>query len=125
MIMEDNKEKNIEDLLEDAKGYVDTRVEYLHLKAVEKGTRLASSAISTTLLAFFGILTLLMGTLTLAYYLSSVFESYTAGFGCVAAIYLLLSIIILFTKDKIIDKMLVNIFIKKHFDKKTDEGDGE
>ena len=123
--MEDNKERNIEDLLDDARGYVDTRVEYLHLKAVEKGTKLASVAISTSLLAFFGVLTLLMGTLTLAFYLSSVFDSYTAGFGCVAGIYLLLVIIILVTKDKIIDKLLVNMFIKKHFDKLTDKDDGE
>ena len=123
--MEDNKEKNIEDLLDDAKGYVDTRVEYLHLKAIEQGTKFASVAISTTLLAFFGILTLLMGTLALAFYLSSVFVSYTAGFGCEAEIYLLLFVVILLMKDKVIDKLLVNMFIKTHFDKLTDKDDGE
>lgn len=123
--MEDNKEKKIEDLIADAKSYVDTRLEFLHLKSVEKGAKLFSDLITNTLVIVCFLLAFLMGTVTLALYLSEVLGSYVAGFGCVAVIYLFLSIIVLLTKDKIIEKLLVNMFIRKYFDKIADREDGE
>lgn len=123
--MEDKKEKNIEDLVSDAKIYLDKRLEYLHLKSVEKGAKLFSDLITNTLVLVCFIIAFLFGTVTLALYLSDVFGSYTMGFGCVAVVYLFLSIIVLLTKDKIIDKLLVNMFIRKYFDKIVDQDGGE
>lgn len=121
--MEEKKEKNIEELVADAKSYVDTRLEYLHLKSVEKGSKLFSDLITNTVVMVCFLLAFLFGTFTLALYLSEVFGSYVAGFGCVAGIYLLLSIIVFLTKDKFIEKILVNMFIRKYFDKIADKDD--
>lgn len=123
--MEENKEKNIEELISDAKDYVDTRLEYMHLKSVEKGSKLFSDLVTNTVVVVCFLLAFLLGTITLALYLSNVFESYVSGFGCVAAIYLFLSIIVFLTKDKYIDKLLVNMFITKYFDKIADKDDQE
>ena len=123
--MEDKKEKNIEELVSDAKSYVDKRLEYLHLKSVEKGAKLFSDLITNTLVLICFTIAFLLGTVTLALYLSDVFGNYTMGFGCVAVLYLFLSIIVLLTKDKIIEKLLVNMFIRKYFDKIVDKDGGE
>ena len=122
--MEDKKEKNIEELISDAKVYVDRRLEYLHLKSVEKGARLMSDLITNALVLICFAIAFLLGTITLAVYLSDVFGSYTMGFGSVALLYLFLSIIVLLTKDKILEKLLVNIFIRKYFDKIADKEGG-
>ncbi len=121
--MEEKKEKNIEELVADAKSYVDTRLDYLHLKSVEKGSKLFADLITNTVVVVCFLLAFLLGTITLALYLSEVFGSFVAGFGCVAGIYLFLSIIVFLTKDNFIEKILVNMFIRKYFNKIVDKDD--
>ncbi|WP_343530652.1 phage holin family protein [Pedobacter sp.] len=121
--MEEKKEKNIEDLASDAKSYIDSRLEYIHLKSVEKGSKLFSDLITNTVVVVCFLLAFILGTVTLALYLADLFGSYVAGFGCVAGIYLFLSIIVFLTKDKFIERILVNMFIKKYFDKIADKDD--
>ena len=121
--MEGKKEKNIEELIADAKSYVDTRIDYIHLKSVEKGSKLVADLITNTVVVVCFLLAFLLGTVTLALFLSNVFGSMVAGFGCVAGIYLFLAIIVFVTKDNFIEKILVNIFIRKYFNKIADKDD--
>jgi hypothetical protein len=119
--MEENKEKNLEDIFSDAKDYIDTRVEYIRLSAVEKGAKIFADLITNAAVIISFVLAFLFASFTLALFLSDVLNSYAAGFGCVAGIYLLLSIIVYLTKDKYIERLLVNLFIKKYFDKVADK----
>ncbi|WP_293301022.1 phage holin family protein [Pedobacter sp. UBA4863] len=121
--MEEKKEKTIEELVSEAKSYVDTRLDYLHLKSVEKGSKLFADLITNTVVVVCFLLAFLLGTVTLALYLAEVFGSYVAGFGCVAGLYLLISIIVFLTKDNIIEKILVNMFIRNYFNKIADKDD--
>ncbi|MBB2146163.1 phage holin family protein [Pedobacter sp. LMG 31464] len=123
--MEENKEKDIEDLFFDAKEYIDTRIEYTRLSAVEKGSKIFADLITNGAVIICFILAFLFGTFTLALYLSDVLGSHTRGFGCVAAIYLLLAIIFYFAKDKFIERYLVSLFIRKYFDKVADKDDDD
>lgn len=123
--MEEKKEKTIEELVSDAKSYIDTRLDYVHLKSVEKGSKLFADLVTNTVVVVCFVLAFLLGTITLALYLAEVFGSMVAGFGCVAGIYLLLSIIVFLAKDKIIEKVLVNMFIRKYFNKIADTDDEE
>jgi membrane-bound ClpP family serine protease len=118
--MQENKEKSIEDLYDDAKSYLDTRVEYTRLYLVEKASKIFADVVTNALLAF------LFATLTLALFLSDVLGSFTKGFGCVALIYLILALIVYFTKDKYIEKAIINFTIKNYFKKMADkDGDEE
>ena len=119
--MEENKEKSLEELFLDAKSYIDTRIEYTKLSAVEKGSKLFADLITNAAVIISFVLAFLFASFTLALYLSDVFGSYAAGFGCVAGIYLLLSIIVYLTKSKFIERFLVNLFIRKYFDKLADK----
>lgn len=121
--MEDNKEKNLEDILVAAKDYVNNRIEYTRLSLVEKGAKIIADLITNTAVIFCFVLAFLFASITLALYLSEVLNSFTKGFGSVAGIYLLLSVIVFLTKDKYIEKVLVNIFIRRYFDKVADKED--
>ncbi|TCC93863.1 phage holin family protein [Pedobacter frigiditerrae] len=123
--MEDNKEKDLEDIFLDAKEYIDTRIEYTKLSAVEKGSKIFADLITSGAVVISFVLAFLFASFTLALYLSEVLGSYARGFGCVATIYLLLSIIVYLTKDKYIERVLVNLFIRKYFDKVADKDDDD
>ncbi|WP_133779122.1 phage holin family protein [Pedobacter nutrimenti] len=123
--MQENKEKNIEDIISDAKGYIDNRIEYTKLYMVEKVSRTFADLVTTTTVIICFVLAFLFGTVTLALFLSDVLGSYTRGFGCVSLIYILLAVIVYFTKDKYIEKAIVNFSIRKFFNKLADKDDEE
>ena len=57
----------------------------------------------------------------LALFLSDVLGSYSGGFGSVALIYLFLAIIVYYTKDKYIEKVIINFTVKNYFTKLADK----
>lgn len=122
--MEEKKEKSLEDIFAQARTYLDTRVEYTRLYLVKRGAKLFADAVSTAIVAICFTLAFILGSITLALFLSDLFHSYTAGFGSVALIYLLLAIIVFVTKDNFIEKAVTNFIIRKYFKKlEEDEGD--
>ncbi|WP_342330049.1 phage holin family protein [Pedobacter sp. FW305-3-2-15-E-R2A2] len=119
--MQENKEKDLEDLVEDAKGYVNTRLEYTRLYLVERGSKMFADMVTNVTVAICFLLAFLFGTFTLALFLSDVLGTYTRGFGCVALIYILLAVIVYFTKEKYIEKAIINFTIKRYFNKLADK----
>lgn len=119
--MQENKEKGIEDLFEDAKSYVDTRVEYTRLYLVEKVSKIFADVVTNAAVVICFILAFLFGTFTLALFLSDVLGSYVRGFGCVAGIYVLLALIVYYTKEKYIEKAIINFTIRNYFNKLADK----
>ncbi len=123
MIMEENKDKGIEEIFVDAKSYIDTRVEHARLSAIAKGSKIFADLISNGVVLICFILAFLFGTITLGLFLSSLFGSYTQGFGLIALLYFVLALIVYFTKTKYIEPTLVNLFIRKYFQKLEDKDD--
>ncbi|AOM76680.1 phage holin family protein [Pedobacter steynii] len=119
--MQENKEKDLEDLVEDAKGYVNTRLEYTRLYLVERGSKMFADIVTNATVAICFLLAFLFGTFTLALFLSDVLGSYTRGFGCVALIYILLAMIVYFMKEKYIEKAIINFTIRRYFNKLADK----
>jgi phage-related minor tail protein len=120
-MQEDNKEKGIEDLYEDARTYLDTKVEYMRLYLVEKVSKIFADIVTNAVVVICFILAFLFGTVTLALFLSDVLGSFTRGFGCVALIYALLAVIVYYTKDKYIEKAIINFTIRNYFNKLADK----
>lgn len=119
--MQENKEKDLEDLLEDTKSYINTRLEYTRLYLVEKGAKMFADVVTNAAVIICFLLAFLFGTFTLALFLSDVLGSYTRGFGCVALIYILFALIVYFTKEKYIEKAIVNFAIRNYFNKLADK----
>lgn len=121
--MQENKEKNIEDLFSDARTYLDARVEYVRLSMVEKVSRAVANLITSSVVVICFALAFLFGTVTLALFLSDVLGSYTRGFGCVSLVYLAIAIVVYLTKDKYIEKGIINLAIRTYFNKLADKED--
>src|SRR5690606_29744233 len=113
--------KGIEDLYDDAKKYIDTRIEYTRLYLVEKFAKIFADIVTNAIVVVCFILAFLFGTVTLALFLSDVLGSYSGGFGSVALIYLFLAIIVYYTKDKYIEKVIINFTVKNYFTKLADK----
>ncbi|RZK77993.1 MAG: phage holin family protein [Pedobacter sp.] len=123
--MQENKEKGIEDLYDDAKAYLETKVEYTRLYLVEKISKIFADIVTNLVVVICFVLAFLFGTFTLALFLSDVLGSYTKGFGCVSLIYVLLALIVYYTKDKYIEKAIINFTIKNYFNKLADKDEDE
>ncbi|WP_406824537.1 phage holin family protein [Pedobacter sp. KACC 23697] len=123
--MQENKDKSIEDLVDDAKGFLEARVEYARLYIVEKASKIFADLVTSTAVIVCFILAFLFGSVTLALYVSDLLGSYAGGFGCVSLFYILLAIIVYLTKDKYIEKAIINVAIRKYFDKLADKEEDE
>jgi hypothetical protein len=123
--MQENKEKNIEDILSDVKDYVETRVEYLRLYMVEKMSKTFAVMLTGATVIICFVLAFLFGSVTLALFLSDVLGTFTRGFGAVSLIYLIIALVVYFTKDKYIEKAIINMAIRKYFTKLADKEDEE
>ncbi len=108
--MEENN--NIEKLIEDAKGYLDTRIELAKLQTIEKTSEVAGSASVALLLLIFFSMVFLFGSIALAYYISEITGKYSVGFLCVAGINLLIGLIVYFSRERWINKPITNLIIK-------------
>ncbi|PST85152.1 phage holin family protein [Pedobacter yulinensis] len=120
-----DKEKTFEDIIAQVKDYIDTRKEYMRLYVVEKASKIFADLVTNLTVVVCFILAFLFGTVTLALFLSDVLGSYTRGFGCVALIYLAVALLVYFTKDKYIEKAIINMAIRKYFNKLADKEDEE
>lgn len=123
--MEEKREKSFEDIFSEAKTYLDTRIEYTRLGLIKRASKVFADLITNAIVAVCFTLAFILGTVTLALFLSTVFSSYTAGFGSVALIYLLLAVIVYFTKEKYIEKAIVNFTIRKYFKKLEEDEEDE
>lgn len=119
--MQNPEEKTIHGIIEDAKEYVDIRLEHLRMVALEKSTKFMADVITQVTVVGTALLAFLFGSLTLAFYLADVLGSTARGFGCVSLLYLLIAVIVYFTKDKYIETGLVNFMIRKYFKKRSVE----
>lgn len=123
--MQESKEKSIEEIFSDAKDYLEKRVEYIRLKMVAKVAQIFADIVTNVTVIIFFIMSFILGSITLALFLSDLLESYTRGFGVVTLLYLFLAVIVFLTKDKYIEKGIVNFTIKKYFNKYAEEDEDE
>ncbi len=114
----DYETRSISNVIELGKQYVENQLEYAELKAVSKGGKIISNVITEISVVVAAILAFLFASVTLGFWLSDMFGSYTKGFGSVSILYIVLAIIVTLTKDKYIEKFLINRIIKKYNDGK-------
>ena len=115
--MQQKTTKSIPEIWSEVQVFLKLRLEYFKLKAFEKAARVIADLITNTLVIVFMVVAFLAGAITLAFYFAELFHSYTAGFGIAAVFFLLFAIVVLFTKDKYIEKWIANIAIKRYFAK--------
>ena len=109
--IEQNK-PDLAEIAEEIKSYVNTTAELYKLKATDKGAEIASVAIINIVVGIFAGMVLLFASLALAFLISAYIGKMYSGFLIVAGFYLLVSLFILFVKDRWLKHTLVDNIIK-------------
>ena len=106
-----------ETLISNLTGYLDTRIDLVRLETQEKVKGAFVSTVHGVALGVLGLLFVIFGSIYLGFALNQVLDSPSAGFGLVAALYLVLTIIFFVGIDKkvfqgVADKLLNNTIYK-------------
>src|ERR1700761_2444476 len=111
--MEEKKEPQ-PPLIDQLKEYAETRVKLAKYQAIDGGSTIAAGLVADLVVAFSFVLAFIFGSVTLGYYLGSLFNSEWQGFGCVTLMYLIIAIIFIVNK-KGFEKPIANSFVRKFF----------
>lgn len=113
----DDKNLRPEGLISHLTGYLDTRIDIIKLETQEKAKGVFVSTVHGVALGVLGLLFVIFGSIYLGFALNQVLDSPSAGFGLVAALYLVLAVIFAVGVDKkvfqgVADKLLNNTIYK-------------
>lgn len=113
----DDKTPRNDSLIGNLTGYIDTRIDLIRLEAQEKAKNVFVSSVHGVALGVLGFLFVVFGSIYLGLLLNDVLGSPSAGFGLVAALYLLLAILFFVGVDKkvfqgVADKLFDNTIYK-------------
>ncbi|MDJ0366202.1 phage holin family protein [Hymenobacter sp. H14-R3] len=113
----DDKTPRNDSLISNLTGYLDTRIDLIKLETQEKVKGAFVSTVHGVALGVLGLLFVIFGSIYLGFALNEALGSPSAGFGLVAALYLVLAIVFFVGIDKkifqgVADKLLNNTIYK-------------
>jgi len=104
-----------EELLENTKTYLETNVDLLKLKFVDKTSVVTSSLISIITIAALLLITLMLTGIGVAIWLGKILGEYYYGFYIVAGFLLILIIIVYIFREKLLKKPIANSLIENMY----------
>lgn len=123
--MENNAENIFSKLKDDLTAYVKLRLELLKLDTYERVGELTATLSYGLVLLFLAFFSVLFIFIALGFFLGELLHSTAAGFGIVAAIYIICFAVILLVRNKLREKILnVVIAALMAHDEKKDESNG-
>lgn len=109
-----NKE-GLNDILEDSKDYLETKIEITKLEIAEKSSEGISLISVISIFGVFVLILLISLSLSLGFLLSEYFESFAAGFGILSLFYFVVLIILILLRKKYIFRPIQNLIIREFF----------
>lgn len=103
----------IENLIDQSKEYVDTKIELLKLKTIEKASYVFSYILITLLFGIFFFLFFVVLNIGLALFIGDLLGKAYWGFFIMAGVYIIAGLIIFFTRNKIFKGPITAMFIRK------------
>jgi hypothetical protein len=104
-------------LKENAEDYIETRIDIIKLKAIQKSGVALSGLITGVLTAFIGLFVLVFLSFSAAFAVAELIGKNSLGFLAIAGFYTLLGVVLLTLKEKIITMPVINALIKKFYEK--------
>ncbi len=119
----DNTEDFFGDTKKKLEDYIQKRLLLFRLQTVEKASRLAAVLITGLVMGVLAFFILLFLSIMAGYFFASVTGSEYAGFGIVAAFYIVLLIVLIKLRKKVLQKFLTNTLIQIFFDQTAEPDD--
>ncbi len=104
--------EKIEGLSDSVKRYIQLNYEIVKLEATSKASEIGSSIFGSLILGIVFFLSAFVLSMGAGFYLSALLGDTFSGFLIIAAIYLVISVILLIGRNKLIDKPLRDKIIK-------------
>lgn len=112
---------HITELSDQAKEYVNTRIDVIKLNTAAKVSTVTSNIIAGTIVAVVFVFFLLFGGMAAGFALGDWLGKNSLGFLIVAAIYLLLGVITWLSKEKLLRIPVMNAIIQQLFNYEKDQ----
>jgi len=110
----DNKVANLTDHLEDL---AETWYKLSLVNLTQKGTNVASGAITVIIILVAGLFVLLLGGIALSLWLGNLVDNRPAGFLLGAAFFVLVMVVVILLRKKIVFPYFRELIIRKLYDK--------
>ncbi len=109
-------QSSVESLIDRVKNYVETRINLLRLKAIDKSSSVLSLIISLIVVGLIGFICFIFINIGLALLLGELLGRSYYGFFVIALLYLVIGLVMYSMRDKIIVTPVTNSMIKKLLD---------
>ena len=115
--------QEISDLIDKTKEYVNVRADIIKLTAAEKTSKAIASAVVGSILLVCSLFALLFLSFFAGYFISEKMDNSYSGFLIVALFYIIVGLIVFFTKANLIEKPIINKVVKSFFDPKPENNE--
>ncbi len=125
MLFGEKSNESIQQLISEAKTYLDLQKDYIRLEMTEKLTILLSTLILVLIMVVLGMVALFYFSFTLAYVLASFVGGLMVSFGLITLFLVLVILFIYYKRERLIVSPMVNflakIFLKESEKEKEDQ----
>lgn len=112
----ENQTSSIESLWDRVRSYIETRIELIKLKAIDKSSSAISGIVSTIVVVLICMVFLMLLNFGIAFLLGELLGKVYYGFFVLAAIYGITGLVLYSSREKILKTPIVNSMIKKMLD---------
>lgn len=123
MLFGDKSNESIQQLISEAKTYLDLQKDYIRLEMTEKLTILLSTLILVLIMVVLGMVALFYFSFTLAYVLAPFVGGLMVSFGLITLFLILVILFIYYKRERLIVSPMVNFLAKIFLKDKTEEND--
>jgi hypothetical protein len=109
----ENQTTSIEALIERVKSYVETRIDLLKLKAIDKSSSFLSLLITMIVVILVSFIFFIFINIGIALYLGDLLGKSYYGFFIVAGFYLIAGLVLFSLREKLLKTPIINAMIKK------------
>jgi len=107
--------ENPETLKDNVEDYIETRIDIIKLKIIDKVGSAMSGAIVGIATAFLALIILLFLSFSAAFAIAEVTNRNSIGFLAVAGFYILLAVLLTVLKEKLVTMPIINALLKKFY----------
>jgi len=112
----ENQSSTVESLIDRVKVYVETRIDLLRLKAIDKSSSFLTLLISMIIIILVGFISLILLSIGFALLIGNALGQLCYGFFIVAAFYFITGLVIFMFRDKWLKLPIANTMIKSLLD---------
>ena len=109
----ENQSTSIEALIERVKSYVETRIDLLKLKAIDKSASFLSLLIAMIVVILVSFIFFIFLNIGIALYLGDLLGKVYYGFFIIAGFYIIVGLVLFSVREKLLKTPLINAMIKK------------